>query len=158
VPVRCDLDPLDKARLIADRERTAGPSLMVGEGLNDAPALARASLSAALGCGAEASLETADIGLLRDDLRQVPWLLDLARRTLRVIRLNLFWAFAYNMALVPLAMAGRLQPILAALAMVASSLFVVGGSMRVGREPGRRKGSPGGAVAMPAAVAASEAG
>ncbi len=133
VRVRAGLDPEAKAATLGRSERNRGPAIMVGEGLNDAPALARASLAVALGCGDDVSREAADVSLLRDDLRQIPWLVRLARRTVRVVRVNLFWAFAYNVILIPLAMGGRLQPILAALAMVGSSLFVVGNSMRLGR-------------------------
>ena len=136
VPARTGLLPDGKSRAIADSERRFGPAGMVGEGLNDAPALARAGVSFALGCGDDLAQEAADVRLLRDDLGQIPWLVDRARSAMRVIRLNLFWAFAYNLVLVPLAMAGRLQPLLAALAMIASSLFVVGNSARLRRESG----------------------
>ncbi len=148
VEARTGLPPAGKVREIAASERLAGPTGMVGEGLNDAPALARAGVSFALGCGDDLAQEAADVRLLRDDLEQIPWLLDLARRTVRTIRRNLFWAFAYNVVLVPLAIAGRLQPVLAALAMIASSLFVVGNSARLRGEPGK---VPGG---LPAGLAA----
>ncbi|MBI1950210.1 MAG: cadmium-translocating P-type ATPase, partial [Acidobacteria bacterium] len=136
VEARTGLPPAGKVRAIAASERLAGPAGMVGEGLNDAPALARAGVSFALGCGDDLAQEAADVRLLRDDLEQIPWLLDLARRTVRTIRLNLFWAFVYNAVLVPLAITGRLQPVLAALAMIASSLFVVGNSVRLRGESG----------------------
>jgi heavy metal translocating P-type ATPase len=135
VPARTGLLPAGKVRAIAASERLSGPAGMVGDGVNDAPALARAGVSFALGCGDDLAQEAADVRLLRDDLQQIPWLVDLARRTVRVIRRNLFWAFAYNVVLVPLAITGRLQPVLAALAMIASSLFVVGNSVRLRRGP-----------------------
>jgi heavy metal translocating P-type ATPase len=145
VRVRSALSPDEKVEAVGAAERSAGPVAMVGEGLNDAPALGRAGVSIALGCGDGVAREAADIQLLRDDPSQLPDLVRLARRTLRAIRVNLFWAFAYNVALVPLAASGRLHPVLAALAMVASSLLVAGNSMRVGGETGgdarRRAGS-----------------
>jgi len=148
VPARTGLLPDGKSRAIADSERRFGPAGMVGEGLNDAPALARAGVSFALGCGDDLAQEAADVRLLRDDLGQIPWLVDRARSAMRVIRLNLFWAFAYNLVLVPLAIAGRLQPLMAALAMIASSLFVVGNSARLRRESGA------GAAPLPEGMAA----
>ena len=134
VEARGDLSAGDKVAALASGERDGGPAAMVGEGINDAPALARAGVSIALGGGAVLSQEAADITLLGDDLGQIPWLVALARRTLRAIRINLFWAFLYNVVLIPLAMAGRLQPILAVLAMIGSSLFVVTRSLVLGRD------------------------
>jgi cation transport ATPase len=88
-----------------------------------------------MGCGADISRESADVCLVKNDLMDLPWVLDLSRKTVRTVRLNLFWAFAYNVAGVGLAMTGRLSPVFAALAMVASSLLVVAHSLRLGRVP-----------------------
>ena len=92
-----------------------------------------------MGRGTDIAMESAGAVLVRPDLRLVPWLVRLSRATLRVIRQNVFWAFFYNLLAVPLAMAGLLHPIVAAAAMAASSLFVVGNSLRI-RRPRRRRG------------------
>jgi len=123
------LSPSGKLAEVASMEEGGTGIAMVGEGVNDAPALARASLSIAMGCGADAARDASDVTLLGEDLRSIPWLLALSRRTMRRVRINLFWAFVYNACLIPIAMAGLLQPVLAALAMLASSVFVVAGSL-----------------------------
>lgn len=132
VPVQSELLPHDKVKLIELAE-TAGPVAMVGDGLNDAPALARASVGVALGCGADVTREAADVSLLGTDLAQITWTLALARRVYRTIGWNLTQAFAYNVIGIGLAMAGFLHPVLAAAAMVISSLLVVSNSLRIFR-------------------------
>ena len=113
-------------KLRADGKRV----LMIGDGVNDAAALAEADLSVAMGTGTDAAIATADITLMRPELHSLLEALDLAKRTFTTIRGNLMWAFAYNVTLIPVAALGYLNPMYAGGAMAASSLFVVGNSLR----------------------------
>lgn len=134
VKTHAELRPEDKVRHI-QAERAAGRyTAFVGDGLNDAPAMAAADIGIAMGCGADITREAAAICLLGDDQATLPPLLSLARRTVRTIRVNLFWVFFYNAFGLALAVSGRLSPVVAAIAMVASSLFVVGNSLRLNQD------------------------
>ncbi|MFH8405855.1 heavy metal translocating P-type ATPase [Streptomyces sp. NPDC018019] len=141
--VHAEALPEEKAALVTTLKEHGGRVAVVGDGINDAAALARADLGIAMGSGTDAAIGAADVTVLRADLQAVPDAVRLARRTLGTIRANLVWAFGYNLVTVPLAAVGRLDPMIAAAAMSVSSLLVVGNSLRLRAwRPGGRKAGP----------------
>ncbi|MFD8546526.1 heavy metal translocating P-type ATPase [Streptomyces sp. NPDC059649] len=141
--LHADVHPEDKAALVTTLQQQGARVAVVGDGVNDAAALALADLGIAMGSGSDAAIGAADVTLVREDLQAVADAVRLARRTLGTIRTNLVWAFGYNLVTVPLAAVGLLNPMLAAAAMSASSLLVVGNSLRL------RAWRPGGGPARP---------
>ncbi len=129
IPVQAALTPDEKMNRLAEN------AAMVGDGINDGPALAAATVGLAMNHGTDVARTAADIVLMRDDLNLIPWLIDLSRESMKRVRQNLGWAVIYNLVGVILAMAGLLQPVFSAFAMIASSIFVTSNAMRMNKFP-----------------------
>jgi heavy metal translocating P-type ATPase len=132
-----EVTPVEKRERVAALQAAGRRVLVVGDGVNDAPALTQADVGVAMSRGTDVTMESAEAVLVRDDLLLLPGLVRLSRRTYRIIRENLFWALFYNVVAVPLAVVGLLHPVVAAAAMAASSTFVVLNSLRIRRDAPR---------------------
>jgi Cu2+-exporting ATPase len=130
---RANQSPADKAIWINKQQQSGHKVMMIGDGINDAPALSAADVGCAMAGGTDIALETSDLVLTKPNLGRLYEAIFIARKSLQVIKQNLFWAFAYNLVTIPLAASGTLAPIWAAVAMVGSSVLVVSNSLRLGR-------------------------
>jgi Cu2+-exporting ATPase len=135
---QANLAPQDKVEALAELSRRYGPMAMVGDGINDGPVLATATVGVAVGGATDLTRETADVVLPEDGLHLMPWVIDVAVRVRRTILINLAGAFGYNAIALTLAAVGWLQPVVAALLMVGSSLVVVVNSLRLSKQCARR--------------------
>ncbi|MBD3671988.1 MAG: cation-translocating P-type ATPase [Planctomycetaceae bacterium] len=131
IPVQGELLPDEKAKHVQQRQAQRHRVLMVGDGVNDAPALTAADVGLTFGGGTDLARDSAGICLLGNDLAVLPCLIDLSRQTMRTVRWNLFWAFGYNVGGIALAAAGQLNPVISAILMFGSSLFVITNSLRI---------------------------
>ncbi len=129
--VHAEISPVDKATIIRTSKNEGKKTMMVGDGINDAPALTEADVGVSFGRATDIAIQSADVVLMKDDLGLVPDLLNISRLTLRTIKQNLFWAFSYNFITIPLAVTGKIHPIVSAALMAISSLIVVGNSLRL---------------------------
>jgi Cu2+-exporting ATPase len=139
---QASLSPADKATWILNQQQSGQRIMMVGDGINDAPALSSADVGCAMAGGTDIALETSDLVLTKPNLGRLYEAIFIARKALQVIKQNLFWAFAYNLVTIPLAASGKLAPVWAAVAMASSSVLVVSNSLRLGRLVRRKLSSP----------------
>jgi Cu+-exporting ATPase len=147
--------PAQKVAYVAELQKAGRRVAMAGDGVNDAPALAQADAGFTHQVGTDMSREAADVHVLGTSLARIPWSIAFSRRAFRHIRQNLFWAFFYNVVAMGMAAAGWLRPVMAAAAMIASSLMVVGNSLRLGKAPGISGGARTAALESRAARASS---